>query len=108
MAKRVNIADELVASVAEAGAILRGEAEPARFHPAPPDPPVDVRAVRARTGLSQARFAARFGLDAAAVRDWEQGRRRPERAARVLLRVIAHAPEAVAEAVSGGDRGAAR
>lgn len=61
--------------------------------------PVDVAAVRKATGLSQAKFAERFGLDASAVRDWEQGRRTPERAAQVLLRVIANDPDAVERAI---------
>jgi putative transcriptional regulator len=54
-----------------------------------PPAAVDVRAIRARTGLSQPQFARRFGFSVAAVRDWEQGRRQPEAAARVLLLVIA-------------------
>jgi len=33
--------------------------------------------------------------------DWEQGRRRPDRAARVYLTVIARHPEAVVEALGG-------
>jgi putative transcriptional regulator len=61
---------------------------------------VDVRAIRARTGLSQARFAARFGFTVDAVRNWEQGRRSPEGPARVLLRVIDRDPEAVCRALT--------
>jgi len=49
--------------------------------------------------LSQEAFALRFGFSAAAVRDWEQHRRQPEQAARVLLLVIAHNPDAVSEAL---------
>jgi putative transcriptional regulator len=60
---------------------------------------VDVAAIRKKTGLSQAEFARRFGLDATAVQAWEQKRRVPERAAQVLLRVIDYAPDTVAEAV---------
>ena len=59
----------------------------------------DVRATRARTGLSRAKFAERFGLDPRAVQDWEQGRRMPDRAARVLLLTIDRHPEAVADAL---------
>ena len=89
---------ELIASMQEAVAIVRGEAEPARVH-LPPDT-VDVRAIRARLGLSRPAFAERFGLAVAAVRDWEQGLRRPDPAARVLLLVIARSPDVVAEAVA--------
>ena len=61
---------------------------------------VDVRAVRDRFGLTQLEFAARFGLDLDAVQNWEQGRTRPDRNARILLRVIATAPDAVERALS--------
>jgi len=56
---------------------------------------VDVAALRIRLGLSQAAFARTFGLDLTAVQAWEQSRRRPDRAARILLAVIAHEPKAV-------------
>ena len=42
----------------------------------------------------------RFGLDARAVQEWEQGRRVPDRAARVLLTVIDRDPEAVVRVLS--------
>ncbi len=60
---------------------------------------VDVAAIRAALGLSQAAFARRFGLDVTALQAWEQGRRRPDRAARILLAVIAKEPEAVQRAL---------
>lgn len=60
-----------------------------------------VKAVRTRLGLSQPDFARRFGLSIGTVRDWEHGRRMPEGAARVLLRVIEREPDAVARAVAG-------
>ena len=62
---------------------------------------VDVAAIRKRFKLSRAKFAERFGLDVRALQDWEQGRRRPDRAARVLLRVIERQPEAVEAALAG-------
>jgi putative transcriptional regulator len=61
---------------------------------------VDVKAIRAKTGLSQEAFALRYGFSPAAVRDWEQHRRQPEQAARVLLLVIGHNPDAVTEALT--------
>ncbi len=64
---------------------------------------VDVRAIRRRLGLSQARFAARFGFTLDAVQNWEQGRRRPEGAARILLRVIEHEPQAVERALAANE-----
>lgn len=62
-------------------------------------PTVDVRSVRKRLGLSQAAFAAKFGFQAATLRNWEQGRTRPDGSARVLLAVIDQHPEAVEDAL---------
>ena len=95
-----SLGDELVASLTEGMAILRGEAEPARFHPAPTA--FDVRAVRKKLGLTQAGFARQFGFGLATVRDWEQGRYQPDQAARSYLLVIEREPEVVARALQAG------
>jgi len=58
------------------------------------------KAIRAKLGLTQKEFAETFQLSLSAVRDWEQGRLVPDRAARTLLKVIAHNPEAVKEALA--------
>jgi putative transcriptional regulator len=50
-------------------------------------PNVDVRALRRKLGLSQSEFATRFGFLPATLRNWEQGRTRPDGPARVLLAV---------------------
>ena len=60
-------------------------------------PEIDIRGVRKKMGLSQAQFATRFGLPPATLRNWEQGRARPDAPTRVLLAVIAKHPEAVEE-----------
>jgi hypothetical protein len=88
----------LIESAEQALAFARGEAVEGFVVHEPPT--VDVRAIRRKTGLSQARFAARFGFTADAVRNWEQGRRRPEGPARVLLKVIEREPEAVLRALA--------
>ena len=59
-----------------------------------------ILALRKRMKLSRQKFVDRFGLDARAVQEWEQGRRIPDRAARVLLTVIDRDPEAVARALN--------
>lgn len=59
-----------------------------------------IVALRKRMKLSRQRFADRFGLDARAIQDWEQGRRVPDRAARVLLTVIDRDPGAVIRALA--------
>jgi len=88
--------DRLIRSAREARAIARGEAEPAAVYV---PPAVDVRAVRERMQLSQKAFAARFALPLGTVRDWEQGRRKPDRPAALLLNLIDKDPEAVIRAL---------
>ena len=58
-----------------------------------------VRALREKLKLTQEAFAARFHLPLGTVRDWEQGAHRPDKAAQVLLTVIAKDPDAVARAL---------
>jgi uncharacterized DUF497 family protein/DNA-binding transcriptional regulator YiaG len=58
-----------------------------------------VRALRKKLNLTQEEFAARFHLPLGTVRDWEQGAHRPDKAAQVLLTVIARDPDAVARAL---------
>jgi putative transcriptional regulator len=54
---------------------------------------VDVRAIRGSLKMSQREFAAAFGFPLATVQNWEQGRRKPEGSARMLLRIIEEAPQ---------------
>ncbi len=58
---------------------------------------VDVRALRQRLGISQEAFAGRYGLDVATVRNWEQGRTRPEGPAAALLQLIDRDPDKIVE-----------
>lgn len=90
----------LIAGLNEALAHARGEIELPSYEVAVPEQ-VDVVKLRRRFGLSQAAFARAFGLDVTALHAWEQGRRRPDRAARVLLAVIAREPQAVLRALAG-------
>ena len=61
----------------------------------------DVRAIREAMGLSVDAFGARFGLSPVLLRQWEAGTKWPDRPAQMLLRVIAHEPDAVARVVAG-------
>ncbi|TMJ15348.1 MAG: helix-turn-helix domain-containing protein, partial [Alphaproteobacteria bacterium] len=63
--------------------------------------PQDIKAIRGRTGLSQPAFAKAFGLDVSALRDWEQGRRQPERSAQILLELIGKEPETIQRLLAG-------
>ena len=90
---------ELEASVREGGAILRGERSPSRTFVI--DNP-DVKQVRVSFQLSQIEFAKLLGISVKTLRNWEQGRRRPDGPARVLLQVAARHPEAVWDVVRPG------
>lgn len=61
---------------------------------------LEITALRRRMKLSQARFAKKFGLRLRTIQEWEQGRRQPEEAARILLRVIEREPAAVERALA--------
>jgi len=83
---------ELLESVKQGAAIMKGRAKPSRSIEFPES---EVRRIREQYGLSQDRFASLIGISVATLRNWEQGRRKPEGPARVLLRVAAKHPEAI-------------
>jgi putative transcriptional regulator len=101
MLMKKELFDELLDSVREGMAILRGEQEPSRAFVLEE---TDVRSLREKHGLSQPKFAALMGISVGTLRNWEQGRRKPEGSARVLLRVVERHPEVVFEAVGGSLR----
>jgi len=89
--------ENLVASIHEAGRVRRGETKASR---AAEFASVDVKAIRKRLGKSQTAFAHMIGVSVATLRNWEQGRRRPEGPVRALLNVAAANPEIVAAALA--------
>ena len=92
---------ELVASVREGSAILRGAVMPSRAFVV--DGP-NIKRVRTTYQLSQNEFAALLGISVKTLRNWEQGRRKPEGPARVLLQVATKHPEAVWDVVRPAPR----
>ena len=98
---RDELFNELLESAREGAAILRGEVEPSRVFTFPE---VDVAELRESFKLSQLRFAEMLGISVGTLRGWEQGRRRPEGPARVLLRIAAQNPDAVRAASGALDR----
>ena len=90
--------NRILQSVREARAYSRGERSEGFVLHVPEA--IDVKAIRQKLRLTQEAFAQRFGFSPATVRDWEQRRRQPEQAARILLMVIAHNPEAVDQALA--------
>ncbi len=61
--------------------------------------PPDVKALRVRLGMTQGQFARTYRLPVGTVRDWEQGRTRPDAPALALLAVIEREPEAARRAL---------
>ena len=71
--------NDLVTSVREAGAIMRGEMKPSRvFKVENPD----AKQIRKQMALTQTQFAALLGISVGTLRGWEQGRRNPQGPAR--------------------------
>jgi len=91
---------ELLRSVREAGAILRGKKEPARRTAVASF--AGIRGIRERTSLSQSEFAQLMGVSVKTLQNWEQDRRRPTGPAVALLRIIAHEPRLAMEAIHQG------
>jgi putative transcriptional regulator len=90
--------NELLASIKEGGEVLHGKKKAIRTFKL--DDP-DVPEIRQHLGLTQEKFALLLGVSTATLRNWEQGRRKPEGAARVLLCVAAKNPKVVLEVVGG-------
>jgi putative transcriptional regulator len=91
--------DKIKAGLEDARAYLDGTADKRRYRVHVPDR-MDVKKIRLRLGLSQEAFAETYGFALSAVRDWEQGRRRPERSARILLKIVEKEPDAVTRALT--------
>lgn len=91
--------ERIMRGLEEATAYARGEADTTKYRVHVPDA-VDVAAIRAKLGLTQEAFAARFGFSKGAVRDWEQGRKVPEASARILLKIIEKRPDIVFEVLN--------
>ena len=61
-------------------------------------PVTDALQARAKLDLSQSHFAKLLGVSVRTLQEWEQGRREPSGAARTLLRIALHSPEAILQA----------
>jgi len=88
--------DQLLQSVKQAREIVRGQRAPSRTLV------VDaqmIRELRAKTKLSQPKFARLLDVNVGTLRNWEQGRRDPTGPAKVLLRAIRNDPKNVLKAL---------
>lgn len=87
---------ELLESIREGGAILRGEKPASRRFTVEAE---GVRGVRKKTSLSQSEFADLIGVSVKTLQNWEQDRRRPTGPAAALLRIIAYDPKLAIRAI---------
>jgi putative transcriptional regulator len=88
----------ILSSVRRARAFARGETDQGFVVHVPDE--VNVRAIRKRLALTRVAFANRFGFSPDAVKEWETGRRTPDRSARILLKIVEHEPAAVRRALA--------
>jgi putative transcriptional regulator len=93
---RKQMFEELLGSVREAGAVLRGRRKHSRrtvIHAS------GVKVIRERTSLSQSEFADLIGVSVKTLQNWEQNRRRPTGPAAALLSIIEHDPALAVKAI---------
>ena len=86
--------NELVQSMEEASAIIKGEMKPSRVFVYSP---LNVKKIRENAKKNQEEFAQMIGVSIGTLRNWEQGRRQPEGPALALLRLVAFDPDYVAQ-----------
>lgn len=96
-----NISNEAIAGMREALEHARGECNLPTTDVEVENP--EIKATREQLGMTQKEFAELFGVNLHTLRNWEQGRRRPEGPARVLLRIIEKEPKAVFRALHAED-----
>ena len=89
--------EQMMDGLDDVAAFLAGEQEGFKAH-VPQE--VDVKAIRNRLGMTQAKFSDTFGFSLDAIKHWEGGRRSPEAPARTLLTVIDKNPAAVLTALN--------
>ena len=73
---------------------LLTDAELKQFRPVP-----NPKEIRKRLNMTQQQFSQQFELPLGTLRDWEQGTREPDSAAKSYLRVIAKNPQEVIKAL---------
>ena len=88
--------EELIGSVREGGAILRGQQKPTRQTSIGAS---RVREIREGTSLSQSEFAHLIGVRIKTLQNVDQDRRRPTGPAAALLSIIAHEPQLAVRAI---------
>jgi putative transcriptional regulator len=98
--KLTRVGKDVVQGLKEAAAHARGEVS-LRVYEYDVPGPVDVKAIRTKSGLSQSQFARRYGFSPRTLQDWELGRAQPPSAVRAYLTVIDRFPKTVEKALLG-------
>jgi putative transcriptional regulator len=92
--------DAMTANERHAAAMADPDAKPIRPEDLARMPRVpQISVIRRALKLSQEDFAARYHIPIGTLRDWEQGRKEPDAAAKAFLRVIAREPDTVRKAL---------
>jgi putative transcriptional regulator len=89
--------NELIESVKQAGDIRKGKRKPSRYSII--EEP-DVVAIRKKYDMTQQEFSSLLGISVGTLRNWEQGRRKPQGPAKVLLKIAEKRPKAILESLS--------
>jgi putative transcriptional regulator len=88
--------NDLVTGIKQAGKIIKKQMKPGRVFEMTP---LDVKKIRKNLHKTQQEFALMIGISVATLRNWEQGRRRPEGPAMVLLKIAQTNPEIISQAL---------
>jgi putative transcriptional regulator len=89
--------DALIESLGDALGHARGEKSDVRLHTVEL---LDVRAIRRKLHMSQQAFAATYRIPLPTLKNWEQGRRRPDAPASAYLLAISRLPAEVGAALA--------
>ena len=102
MIHKRNIGNEIIQSMEEAVDYMRGKKTRAVTHKIKIPDKIDVKSIRKNLKLSRPAFADRYGFSARTLQHWEQGDRRPQGAARVLLLLLQEEPETIEKILKEG------
>ena len=95
----MNNEDLVIRALEETISIKKGEIEPTNVTEVIPKE-ISVHQIRDSLHLTQKEFADRYGFTLGTVRNWEQGIRTPDRASRILLRLIERQPDVIQKLIS--------
>lgn len=90
-----NIGNEIIQSMEDAVEYMRGKKTRAVTHKVKIPDNINVKSIRKSLKLTRLAFADRYGFSSRTLQHWEQGDRRPQGAARILLVLLQREPEII-------------